>query len=195
MHGLINSAIQAFVCATYGKRRWRHIAERAGLGFVSFEAMLHYDDGQSRRVLDIICADLGRQRDEFLEDLGTFLVTHPQVAPIRRLLRFGGETYVDFLYSLDDLPGRVRLAVPDLHLPALELWDCGDCRYMLLCNPGLDGYGSVLTGLLRAMADDYGALATLEHDRLDQGQEIIRIALIESSFARGRDFALGASAP
>ena len=41
MHGLINRAIQAFVCHTYGVARWRRVAERAELGFAEYEAMLN----------------------------------------------------------------------------------------------------------------------------------------------------------
>lgn len=192
MHGLINSAIQSFICATYGRGRWRRVAELAGIDPGNFEAMLHHDDKHGRRVLSVLCEDLGRGQAELLEDLGTFLVSHPRMAALRRLLRFGGESYVDFLYSLDELAGRARLAVPDLHLPALELWDCGEGRYTLICHPGLDGYGSVMTGLLRAMADDYGALVVLEHEMPEQGQEVIRISLVEPAFAQGRNFALGA---
>ena len=40
MHGLINSAIQSFVCATYGRACWLRATEAAGLGFAEFEAML-----------------------------------------------------------------------------------------------------------------------------------------------------------
>ena len=83
--------------------------------------MLVYDDDMTVRVLDALCADLNRPRAEMLEDLGTYLVSHPKMEDLRRLLRFGGVTYVEFLHSLDDLSDRVRLAVSDLCLPTLEL--------------------------------------------------------------------------
>ncbi len=60
-----------------------------------------------------------------LEDLGTYLVSHPNVQGLRRLLRFGGAGFIDFLHSLDELHDRARLAVPDLDLPQLELRDHG----------------------------------------------------------------------
>ena len=202
MHGLVNRAIQSFVINTYGPERWHGVTEAAGLGVFEFEAMLIYDDALTDAVLDALCADLGRGRGEVLEDLGTYLVSHPEVEALRRLLRFGGETYVDFLHSLDDLPDRARLAVSDLHLPAMELREEGAGRYSLRCGSEMPGFGWVMMGILRAMADDYGALVTLEHrgtprpqgaGREDGGEEIA-ITLVESAFAEGRAFDLGARA-
>lgn len=191
MHGLINRAIQSFVCTTYGRPCWARATETAGLGFVEFEPMLIYDAELSVRLLDALCTDLKRSRADFLEDLGTYLVSHPNTEDLRRLLRFGGVSYVDFLHSLDDLPDRVRLAVSDLELPMLELREEAPTEYKLLCFPGLPGFSSVMTGVLRAMGDDYGALVMLA-DGGHQGEaEVIAITLVESAFAEGRQFDLG----
>lgn len=192
MHGLINRAIQSFVCATYGRHCWLRAMRATGLDFDEFEAMLIYEADVSARVLDVLCADLERSKPEFLEDLGTYLVSHPNMEGLRRLLRFGGVTYVEFLHSLDDLSDRVRLAVSDLVLPALELREHSPTEYRLHCFPGLPGYSSVMAGVLRAMADDYGALVILTHDGHQSGAEVISITLVESAFAKGRHFDLGA---
>nr|WP_321254945.1 heme NO-binding domain-containing protein [uncultured Ruegeria sp.] len=195
MHGLINRAVQSFVCATYGQACWLRVAAAAELGFVELEAMLVYDADTSLRVLDALCADRNRARAEMLEDLGTYLVSHPNTEGLRRLLRFGGVTYVEFLHSLDDLSDRVRLAASDLSLPALELRELSGAEYQLHCFPGLPGYSSVMVGVLRAMADDYGALVMLSHDGQQGDADVITIALVESSFAEGRQFELGARRP
>ncbi|MGV6849437.1 MAG: heme NO-binding domain-containing protein [Marinibacterium sp.] len=195
MHGLINRAIQSFVTSTYGAACWQKVAQDADLGFVDFEAMLVYDDALTLDVLNVLGQELGRDQTELLEDLGTYLVSHPKVEALRRLLRFGGVTYEEFLHSLDDLPDRTRLAVSDLHLPALELWEDGGGRFQLKCAPGLPGFSHVMIGILRAMADDYGALVFLEHEGATEGGDVIGIQLIEADFAEGRDFDLGARAP
>ncbi|WP_180883827.1 heme NO-binding domain-containing protein [Ruegeria sp. THAF57] len=192
MHGLINRAVQSFVCGTYGQSCWINVTEAAELGFSEFEAMLVYDDEMTLRVLDILCAKLKRPRGELLEDLGTYLVSHPKMEGLRRLLRFGGETYVEFLHSLDDLSDRARLAVSDLTLPVLELREVSHAEFQLYCYPGLKGYSSVMVGVLRAIADDYGALAMLSHAGTEGEVEIISIVLIESAFTEGRQFDLGA---
>ena len=192
MHGLINRAIQAFVCSTYGESRWRDVTESADLGFSDFEAMLIYTAEQSQSLLSAMERVLERPLPEMLEDMGTFLVANPQVEALRRLLRFGGVNYVEFLHSLDDLPDRARLAVADLHLPGLELIESAPGRFKLLCQSGLPGYASVMMGVLRAMADDYGDLVILEHSGTEEGTEVISVTLVETEFAEGRTFDLGA---
>lgn len=194
MHGLINTALQAFVSETYGRDRWINVTETADLGFVDFESMLFYSSDETDAVLKALPMELGRPLNDVLEDLGTFLVSHPRMESLRRLLRFGGDCYMEFLNSLDDLPDRARLAVGDLHLPALELREEGEARFCLVCHTGLPGYGAVMMGILRAIADDYGALVILDHKGQTETAEYICITLIETAFAEGREFDLGARA-
>ncbi|MEY8842843.1 heme NO-binding domain-containing protein, partial [Cribrihabitans sp. XS_ASV171] len=124
--------------------RWIRITEAARLGFVEFEAMLVYDDATSLRLLEEICRELGRPQEEVLEDLGTYLVSNPSTEALRRLLRFGGVSYLEFLHSLDDLSDRARLAVSDLSLPPLELHEHTQGRFTLICHDGLPGYSHVM---------------------------------------------------
>lgn len=190
MHGLINRSIQCFIADTYGPAVWTDIAEAAGIGAEGFEAMLTYDDPVSYAVLDAAALQLSRSRESILEDIGTYLVSHPTTEPLRRLLRFGGASFAEFLDSLDDLQGRGRMAVPVLDLPALELQEHTPGRFTLHCRSANPGLGHVIVGVLRAMADDYGALAMLEHQGRRDGAERIAIELLDQSFAEGRQFDL-----
>lgn len=191
MHGLINRSIQSFVCNSFGREVWQDVTARAELDFTEFEAMLVYDDTLTPRVLDALADILDRPRDEVMEDIGTYLVSHPEFEPVRRLLRFGGVTFEEFLNSLDDLPARARLAVSDLNLPALELREHQPGNFSLLCGADVAGYGHVMMGILRVMADDYGVLALLEHTGRKGGHETVNISLVETDFAEGRSFELG----
>ncbi|RMD91304.1 MAG: heme NO-binding protein [Alphaproteobacteria bacterium] len=194
MHGLINRSIQLFLGDTYGTEAWQAIVARAGLGIDSFEAMLTYPAEMTTRLLQAAAAHLGKAREQLLEDLGTYLVSHPRMEAVRRLLRYGGESFVDFLHSLDELPDRARLAVPDLEMPELELLCTGVQAYALEVRFERPGFGHVLQGVLRAMADDYGALVTLEHAGAGPGSERLIIEVLETAFAQGRGFELAARA-
>lgn len=192
MHGLINRAIQCFVRDTYSNEVWLDVTRRAGLEFSSFEPMLSYEAELTDQVLATIADVLKKTREELLEDVGTYLVSHPNVEALRRLLRFGGVDFVDFLHSMDELPDRAKLAVDDLDLPAMELREHSQERFSLTCFNSPDGYGHAMMGILRAMADDYGALVFLEHRGSGDGREIVEITLVENAFAEGRHFDLGA---
>jgi hypothetical protein len=189
MHGLMNRAIQGFLRETYGGEVWATVACRSGVPPAGFEAMMHYDDALTAAVLDAAATMLDRPYETILEDLGTWLVWSQSGQPLRRLLRFGGTGFADFLHSLEDLPGRGRLALPDLGLPSLDLREEQAGVYTLTLH-GIPGFGHVLVGVLRAMADDYGALVLLEHGGGTGGPETIRVHLLAADYAEGRRFDL-----
>lgn len=192
MHGLINRAIQGYVRDTHKDAVWAQITRRAKLGFDSFETMLVYDAAQTEAVLQASVQVLGRPREAILEDLGTFLVSNPGLDALRRLLRFGGVSFVDFLQTLEDMRGRGRLALENIDLPELNLFEISPTLYTLQCRFPIDGSGHVIVGLLRAMADDYGVFVLLDHDGYSLEGEMILIQLLDISFATGRSFDLAA---
>lgn len=195
MHGLINRSIQCFLFDTFGEGLWAAAASAAQVPATGFEAMLSYPDRVTFAVLDAAAARLGRPRVALLEDLGTYLVSNPGFEALRRLLRFSGATFEDFLHSLDDLQGRGWLAVPELDLPELDLTTGeGGGRYRLRCRSPYPGYGHVMLGILRAMADDYGALVILDISTGPGGVETITIEVLETAFAEGRRFDLAGEA-
>jgi hypothetical protein len=190
MHGLINRAIQCFVRDTYGAEAWSRVCRKAGLGFVEFEAMLRYEDAITERLIDAATRMLAKDRGTFLEDMGTYLVTYPDLDALRRLLRFGGETFVEFLHSLDDLHDRVKLALPDLEVPVFEVREHSPTSFSIALTWETPGLSQMIVGILRAMADDYGALVVLEHTAAG-GRDVIGVSLLVKSYAEGRSFALG----
>ena len=198
MHGLINRSIQCFLRDTYGPAIWSQVAQKAGLAVDSFEALLIYDIALTDAVIGAAVQVLRRPRDTILEDLGTYLVAHPNTESLRRLLRFGGGSFVDFLHSLDDLPDRGHLALPDLDLPKLRLVARGDGVFNLHASGMIHGVGHVIVGLLRTMADDYGALVLLDHAGAALPvqttnapvEEVISIQLLDQSYSAGRHFDL-----
>jgi hypothetical protein len=194
MHGLILRAMQSFLRDIWGAGFWQAVATDLRLPAQGFEAMLTYDPTLAMALLDRAAARLNRSRDSLLEDMGTYLVSHPRRDGVRRLLRFGGAGFPDFVHSLTHLPGRVRLAVPDLHLPALQVDMRGPDCFRVTVADGDDltlPLASLLVGLIRAMADDYGALVLIEAEA-EAG--IIRIDLLDGHHAQARDFTLAAPA-
>jgi hypothetical protein len=190
MHGLINRALQGYVTDTFGPGVWARIRDEAELPFDGFEPMLTYDVALTPRVIDVAARVLDRPRASVLEDLGTHLVSHPNLEALRRLLRFGGVTYRDFLDSLEDLPGRAQMALPDLHTPDISLEEYAPGEFRLTCRFQVIGIGHVMLGLLRAMADDYGALALLDHHGMTERGELLLIQLLDDAHGVGRRFDL-----
>jgi hypothetical protein len=76
----------------------------------------------------------------------------------------------------------------------LEIAEQGGGCFTLTVRFATPGFGHVFVGILRAMADEYGALVFLEHRGGGEGCETVAIEVIETRFADGRDFALAAPA-
>lgn len=187
MHGLVNRSLHFFLSDTYGAATWDRIAEAAGVASEGFEAMLTYDDALTDRMIQGASAVLEQPTEAILEDLGMYLVSREA---IRRLLRFGGVDYIDFLQSLDELPERARMAVADIGLPDLVLEPRGATCFTLKVGPGHRGFVPVFAGVLRAMADDYGAFVLVDLCDPANEPDTIRIELLSAQYASGRAFEL-----
>ncbi len=186
MDALLLRSLQSYVLDTFGTARWQDICLAAGQASMKFEPMLRYDPGLADHVGEIAARLLGRPVEAVWEDVGTHLVTNPDREGVRRLLRFGGLHFIDFLHSLEELPGRARLALPHIDPPEVSLEQVGSDRFELRCHSGLKAPHRVLAGLVTAMADDYGALCVIEAG--DDG--CTRIRVLDSRHSRARAFDL-----
>lgn len=195
MHGLYGKAFRCFLTDTYGPETWAEVAARADLPPDGFEAMRAQPASAIVAAVEAAAAVLDKSRGAILVDVGTYLVSHPGTERLRRLLRFGGTDFAEFVHTIEDIPERGRLAVPDLRLPMMMLAE-EDGRYRLAVTSSLAGTGLVVLGVLQAMADDYGALVLLEYrggePAGDLVTEWVEIEVAMHGYAQGRRFDLGA---
>lgn len=186
MDALLLRSLQGYVRDTFGLPVWLAICRRSALTTETFEPMLRYDEGLADCVALQAASVLGRPVETVWEDMGTYLVTNPGHEGVRRLLRFGGVSFVDFLQSLEEMPGRARLAMPDLDVPDVQLREIGPDRFIVVCQSRLQGLVRVLVGMLTAMADDYGTLCLIEPDASGE----ITVRVLDSAHATARRFDL-----
>lgn len=190
MDALLLRSLQGYVRDTFGVAVWQAVCRRLGLMVETFEPMLRYYSGIADRVAQGVADVLGRPVEAVWEDMGIHLVTNPRQEGVRRLLRFGGVSFTDFLHSLEEMPGRTRLAVADLQLPDLHLDELAPDRFEIRCQSPVKGLVRVLVGILTAMADDYGALCTIEQD--EQRRDRILVRVLDRCHNTARRFDLAA---
>jgi hypothetical protein len=76
-------------------------------------------------------------------------------------------------------------------MPEIEVIAEDERTFRLKARWALPGIGPILLGALRAMADDYGALATLSLDGFDGRKECLHIDIFDTAHAQGNAFVLG----
>ena len=194
MHGLIGRALESFLEDGHGTAARSAALDRAGLPPDGFRSTRRYAPSAVPAVLEAASAHLGLPPRTLLADLGVWLVSQPRNEPIRRLVRFGGADFRGFLHSLEDLPARGRLALPDLDLPRVTLVDRNPV-YEIATEFAECGAGWLVSGVLRGMADDYGVLALVDHMgtvRRKDGTclERVRVEVADDAHAAGRRFDL-----
>lgn len=178
MNGLIDRAIEEFLRATYGDDLVRSMTADIALAQGNPVPDLQ---GCGQQALAHAAARMSKPVSEMLEDLGGWLT---RIEPIRRLLRFSGRDFRDFLMSLDELPGRAHLVLPQLVMPPLRVARDGQGVIVAFDQADAD-WKCTLTGLIRGMADDYGALCLISSEGMN-----IRVDIWEEQFCEGRMFSL-----
>ncbi|WP_411836610.1 heme NO-binding domain-containing protein [Paracoccus sp. ME4] len=183
MNGLINRAIEEFLRSTYGEGLVQAVLEETAVAAGSLSGGIL---AAGSDCLDRAAFRLRKPRSEMIEDLGGWMT---RIEPIRRLLRFSGRDFRDFLLRLDELPGRAHLVLPDLVVPPIEVAS-GDQTVWLIMLDLDESWQHFLIGLIRGMADDYGALCLIAAD-----DAAIRVDIWDEQFAEGRLFSLQAMVP
>lgn len=156
----------------------RFLAEQA-----EEENILSLADGVSPALMLADAArHLEKSTDDLAEDLGAWLVRQEE---IWRLLRFCGQDLLDFLLRLEELPDRIRLLSEDMTLPRITLSRSSDGLLWVTFSDPPSVWTALMSGLLRAMADEYGALCVITpHD------DGLSIDISDSAFAAARIFHL-----
>ena len=187
MLGLVNRSIEVFLRETYGEKLWQEIASRCGVDGRGFNSLRNYPDEVTTKLLRDAALKLGKSTFEILEDTGSWLV---RLEPLRRLLRFSGGEFADFVLALEELPGRARMALSGLDFPPLIVTKKEGEHYLIHGTGWPNGMPWIIAGALRGMADDYGVLALIE-----AGREGVKMHVLEQKFTPARPFELSPFRP
>ncbi|MDO5646375.1 heme NO-binding domain-containing protein [Paracoccus sp. (in: a-proteobacteria)] len=174
MNRLVGRAIEEFIKNNYGDALWQKavnpsyapahdVARIAGLETLATAACL-----------------LNKPGAELSEDFGAWLA---RLEPVRRLLRFSGRDFIDFLLSLEELPDRVRLIAVGLAFPKLRVFRVSGQFVTLTVEESTTAWTPVLAGVVRTMADDFGALGLIQSIGFQ-----VHVQVLDDSFSSGRDF-------
>lgn len=178
MNRLIDHALRAFLARTYGPDLARFVADETDvLRALPELPVVEFATAGLSRAANYV----SKPTSEMFEDLGAWMT---RIEPIRRLLRFSGRDFHDFLLRLEELPGRSHLVLPRLGVPALTIKAEDRSVWLIMADPA-PAWQHLLMGIVRSMADDYGALCVISVEAAG-----IRVDVCDDQFAEGRRFML-----
>ncbi|SIS72700.1 heme NO-binding domain-containing protein [Paracoccus saliphilus] len=179
MHWLVRKFIESFLRETYSDALWHRVCRSSGVA--SYRSSI--DDLNSQDLIAMAAQMLGKPKDDLLEDLGAWSARQER---IRRLLRFSGRNFHDFLLNLEMLGDRVRMIAPDFLMPRIRVTEDGiDCLRVDFPSDGHE-WACAMAGLIRCMADDYGALGVIGIE-----ENSVTVQISDGFFTSGRSFLLG----
>ncbi|MFV0386382.1 heme NO-binding domain-containing protein [Paracoccus sp. (in: a-proteobacteria)] len=183
MHRLVRRSCEAFLRATYGDAFWRDVAEAAGIDARGFSPAVRPGENPSHVLMREAAQRLGKPEHDLLEDLGAWLA---RLEPVRRLLRFSGRDFREFLQNLVELPDHAHMVIPDLGLPDMTVTHEGSESIRVILPRKRSEWSFALAGIIRAMADDYGVLGLIWVE-----DNAIHVLISDCAFSAARDFRLG----
>lgn len=182
MHGLINRSFELFLRDCYGDRTWERVARQSKVDPRGFFLLQKTSEKVSDTMVAASATILKKAQGELVEDLGGWLT---QREPIRRLLRFSGRDFSEFVESLGEFPRRAQMVIQSLKVPRIVVTMQTEQSYEVAIEGSGEIWPMLLAGVLRGMADDYGALAVITV----QGRDL-RVDIAMTEFSSMRPFAL-----
>lgn len=175
MQLLVNKAIEDFLASNHAEIL--HARDSAMHRHVAGQDWL-----QDRHMLDWAAHQTGKPVEEMFEDFGAWLARQEST---RRLLRFSGRNFAEFVVRLEELPGRAHMVSENFAMPPISVRSGGMEMLQVTLPAGATRWTALLAGMVRVMADDYGALGLISVEG-----HVISVQISDEEFADGRDFSL-----
>ncbi|MEO0912485.1 MAG: heme NO-binding domain-containing protein [Pseudomonadota bacterium] len=164
MYGLVNQGIREFVTRNFGIKDWEDVCRRAGLTERDFEGMLTYPDNVTYDLVGAISDKYAMSSAEVLHVFGDFWVDFSKNTEIGALLRFGGETLIDRLDTLNEMHARVKMGMPHLSPPVFEFEEEAPGVYKLHYASEREGLEYMVIGLVEGLGRETGQPVTITQD-------------------------------
>ncbi len=163
MYGMVNDAVRTFIVQNHGEAAWATICDDANVTTREFEQLLTYDDDVTYRLVGAISKHLGADASQVLEVFGQYWPEYAKGTAVGNMIKFGGDSFIDTLESLDEMHQRVKIAMPDLRPPSFELEPVDDENYRLHYFSEREGLAPMVVGLLHGLAAQHEVVVQVEH--------------------------------
>ena len=163
MYGLVNKAVGDLVCTRFGEQAWEAIRARARIGVDSFISMDPYPDEVTYKLVGAASEVLGLSPEAVLDAFGEFWIRYTAKEGYGEMFSMFGESFGEFLHSLDALHTHIGLSFSQLKPPTFSCEDLGEGTYLLSYFSTREGLAPMMVGLLRGLAAVFGKQVEIQH--------------------------------
>lgn len=179
MYGLVNRGIKDFAMDAGGADLWEAIRVRANCEDDEFLSMQAYEDQLSMDLVAAASEELGIAADELLRKFGRFWVLFTGKEGYGPLMDMSGNTFSEFVESLDSMHARIKTSMPELQPPQFSCTRRSETELDVTYLSDRVGLVPMVEGLFMGLADKFGETVSLEvvSSKADEGNALIRITL------------------
>ena len=162
MYGMVNIAIQEFLCGHYGDQIWAATRSKISMEFDNFLTMEQYPDEISSDIL-VVASDLvGKPVSQLLVELGEYWIGFAERSGYGELMAVLGKDLFEALQNLDNLHTRVGFAFPDLLPPSFWVTDLQRELLILHYQSARAGLAPMVIGLVRGLGRRFGQNVSIQ---------------------------------
>lgn len=156
MYGLVNRALQEFICQHHGDAAWEAVKATAGVDVEFFVRMESYADDITYRLVGAACTLLQIEPPALLRNFGRHWVLFTGQEGYGSLLDGAGSSLQEILANLDDLHVRVGLMYPALQPPSFRCTNVRDDGLTLHYFSQRPGLAPMVIGLIEGLGERLG---------------------------------------
>lgn len=172
MYGMINQAVRELVVGNHGEPTWRKICAEAGLADTEFNSMRQYADSVTYDLVGAASKVLNTPPAALLEQFGEFWTDFARNTDFARLMKFGGNTLVEFVQNLDHMHAKIKSSLPQLVPPSFRCTDVTNAGFRLHYYSTRPGLVPLVIGMMKGMARLYEQRIEIEIDKTrEQGHD------------------------
>ncbi|MFT5411766.1 MAG: hypothetical protein ACI9NC_004502 [Verrucomicrobiales bacterium] len=160
MYGLVNKAIEEFVCSQGGEETWYNIKDKAGVTEVAFVSNEGYPDSLTYDLVGAASEVLEKDAGEILILFGEYWILETAQNNYGELIRAGGESLPEFLQNLPNFHARVSLLFPNLKPPSFKISQIKEKSLLLHYSSHREGLENFVVGIIQGLGKMFRTPAT-----------------------------------
>lgn len=155
MYGLVNRCARDLIIQVAGEAVWQEVRNRVGIPDEDFLTMKTYPDSVTYDIVGAASEILDVPAPELLRQFGRHWITYTAEEGYGEMMKLWGGTLPEFLANLNAMHSRIRLTMPELKPPVIEVHEAKQQALTLRYWSERPGLEHMVVGLLEGLGERF----------------------------------------